>query len=163
MTTIRRMWPVLACTVIACDVVADPADAEFADEVTVRGLVANDVALNSARLNGVTMNGFPRQCGARVGLEPALAVAVVTIDPALAGSRRLAGLQQALLLSGSGSGRRSRRLGRGIGREQVGEGIRSGRRRETCDENRGEPKSQRTGHVIPPVLCPAPKRPLAAT
>jgi hypothetical protein len=46
------------------------------------------------------------------GLEPAFAVAIVTIDPVLAGGCLLAGLRQAIVLGGSG--RRSRLLGSGI-------------------------------------------------
>ena len=92
------------------------------------------------------------------GLEPAFAVAVETIDPALAGRRRLAGPRQALLFRGSG------RSGlRGSGVEEVGKRIRRRRRsRESREkDNSGEAKSQMTGHENPGVAPPA-ARPLAA-
>jgi hypothetical protein len=53
-------------------------------------------------------------------------------------------LPQAFLWSGSGC------LGRRLGREEVGEDIRSRRSRESCDKKeRGEPEPQVTGHGIP--------------
>jgi hypothetical protein len=65
------------------------------------------------------MNRLLRRRGPLGGLEPAFAVAVVTIDPVLDIGRRLAGLRQALFFSGSG------RSGfRGSGIEQGVEGIR---------------------------------------
>ena len=92
------------------------------------------------------------------GLEPAFAVAVKTIDPALAGRRRLAGPRQALLFRGSGrSGLRGSRV------EEVGKRIRRRRRsRESREkEKSGETKSQMTGHENPGV-APPPALPLAA-
>jgi len=84
------------------------------------------------------------------GLEPAFAVAVVTIDPVLTVGRRLAGLQQARLFGGS---RRSGFPGSGI--EQGSKGIRRCRRRETCEkEKSGKAKSQMTGHGNPRCCAP---------
>ncbi len=95
------------------------------------------------------------------GLKPAFPVVMHTIEPVLAGSRRLAGLRQTFLFG------RSRCRGfwrRGIDTEEVGQRIRGCRgRREPRQQKSGEPKSQMTGHGIPPVLRPARVRPLAAT
>src|SRR5262249_42975862 len=103
---------------------------------------------------GLTTNRLPRKRGVLLGLEPAFAVAIVTIDPALAGSCRRPRLPQALIWSGSGH--RSGRLGRRLGREEVGKNIRSRRGRDSCDKKkRGEPEPQMTGHGIPRFApCP---------
>ena len=86
------------------------------------------------------------------GLEPAFAVAFQTIDPAMAGRRRLARPRQALLFRGSG-----RRSLTGSDIEQVCQRIRRRRRcRETCKKDKSsEAKSQNTGHEDPRCCAPA--------
>src|SRR5256885_16552980 len=84
------------------------------------------------------------------GLEPAFAVAVVTIDPVLTVGRRLAGLQQARLFGG----RRRSGFPRG-GIEQGSKGVRRCRRRETCGkEKSGQAKSPMTAPGKPPGCAP---------
>jgi hypothetical protein len=90
-------------------------------------------------------NADAEQSNYRNNLEPAFAMAIETIDPALAVGR-LAGMRQALLFGGA------RRSGfRGSGIEQKVKGIRRcRRRRETCEKDTScEARSQMTGHRDP--------------
>ncbi len=85
------------------------------------------------------------------GLEPAFAAALGTIDPVLAVSRQLTGLRQALLPSGSGRSDFFR-----SGAEQVSNRIRGCRqRRETCENESREARSEITGHGNPWCFAPA--------
>ena len=123
-----------------------------------RGLVllgSGDTRLRDAMTNLLLRRGLLS------GLEPALAVAVEPVDPALAGRRRLAGPRQALLFRFRGSRRRGLP---GSEIEPVCKSIRRRRRcRQTCEQNKsGKAKSQMTGHGNPGVAPPH-LRPLAAT
>ena len=123
-----------------------------------RGLVllgSGDTRLRDAMTNLLLRRGLLS------GLEPALAVAVEPVDPALASRRRLAGPRQALLFRFRGSRRRGLP---GSDIEPVCKSIRRRRRcRQTCEQNKsGKAKSQMTGHGNPGVAPPH-LRPLAAT
>ena len=99
---------------------------------------------------------LPLYRGLFSSLEPTFAAALQTVDPALAGGRRLARPRQALLrFRGS---RRRGLLGSDI--EPVSKRIRRCRRcRETCENDKSaEVKSQMTGHERPRCCAPTETR-----
>ena len=102
-----------------------------------RGLVL--LGSGDTRLRGAMTNLLLHR-GLLSGLEPAFAVAVETVDPALAGRRRLAGPRQALLFRFRGSRRRGLR-GATLNQsvivfEDAGDVARPARRTKAAKQNR---------------------------